>query len=69
VTGSGGQGGNEFVVAPLTATLQNPSNISLHTVDLALPVLYNNVQLGHAVINVSSCMLFMSVVLIRSSAI
>ncbi|KAJ6593726.1 hypothetical protein B0H19DRAFT_32612 [Mycena capillaripes] len=51
VTGSGGNGGTEFVVAPITTTLQNPSNISLDTVDISLPVIYNGVTIGRAAID------------------
>ncbi|KAJ7647487.1 hypothetical protein FB45DRAFT_200334 [Roridomyces roridus] len=51
VTGSGGDGGNQFVVAPLTTTLQNPSNISLDTVDISLPVMFQGVNVGSAVID------------------
>ncbi|TFK54041.1 hypothetical protein OE88DRAFT_1732763 [Heliocybe sulcata] len=51
ITGSGGNGGNEYVKAPLTTTLQNPSNITLQTVDIALPVYYNDVMLGRASIS------------------
>ncbi|KAJ7675082.1 hypothetical protein B0H17DRAFT_1161695 [Mycena rosella] len=51
VAGSGGTGGNEYVVAPLTTTLQNPSNISLKTVDISLPVIYSGVAIGRAVID------------------
>lgn len=54
VTGSGGSGGNQYIVAPLTTELDNPSNVSLTTNDVALPVIYNGVQLGRAAINVSS---------------
>ena len=53
VTGSGGQGGNEYIIAPLTTTLENPSNISLSTVDVSLGVMYEGTQVGRAVINVS----------------
>lgn len=52
VTGSGGDGGDEFIVAPLTTELQNPSNVSLHTVDIALPVIYKGTMIGRAAINV-----------------
>ncbi|KAJ7143355.1 hypothetical protein C8R43DRAFT_1089003 [Mycena crocata] len=45
VTGSGGDGGSEFIVLPLTTTLQNPSNISLNTVDISLPVIYQTFDL------------------------
>ncbi|THV03542.1 hypothetical protein K435DRAFT_962414 [Dendrothele bispora CBS 962.96] len=51
VTGSGGNGGNEFIVSPLTTELSNPSNVSLHTVDIALPVIYKDVMIGRAAIN------------------
>ncbi|KAJ3838704.1 hypothetical protein F5878DRAFT_725102 [Lentinula raphanica] len=51
VTGSGGSGGNEFVVAPLTTTLENPSNISLDTINIALPVFYEGTMIGRAAIN------------------
>jgi len=53
VAGSGGQGGNEYILAPLTTTLENPSNISLSTVDVSLGVMYEGTQVGRAVINVS----------------
>ncbi|KAJ3724969.1 hypothetical protein DFJ43DRAFT_1197841 [Lentinula guzmanii] len=51
VTGSGGTGGNEFIVAPLTTTLENPSNVSLDTTDIALPVYYEGTMIGRAAIN------------------
>lgn len=51
ITGSGGTNGNQFIVAPLTTTLNNPSNISLTTVDISLPVMFDGVELGRAVIN------------------
>ncbi|KAJ7497141.1 hypothetical protein FB451DRAFT_1457944 [Mycena latifolia] len=51
VTGSGGTDGNEFVVAPITTTLQNPSNVSLKTVDISLPVIYKGVSIGRAAID------------------
>lgn len=54
VTGSGGSGGNQYITSPLTTQLDNPSNVSLTTNDIALPVLYNGVQLGRAAISVSS---------------
>jgi len=59
VTGSGGTGGTEFVVAPLTTTLQNPSNISLDTVDISLPVIFNGVTIGRAAIDVSVFLWFL----------
>ncbi|KDR75403.1 hypothetical protein GALMADRAFT_553913 [Galerina marginata CBS 339.88] len=52
VTGSGGIGGSEFIVTPLKTTLQNPSNISLDTVDVSLPVIFSGVTIGRAAINV-----------------
>jgi hypothetical protein len=52
VTGSGGEGGNQYIVAPLTTTLNNPSNVSLVTNDIALPVVYQGVKIGRAAINV-----------------
>lgn len=52
VVGSGGAGGSEFVVAPLQATLQNPSNVSLNTNDLSLPVIFNGINIGRTAIHV-----------------
>ena len=54
ITGSGGSGGNQFINADLTTTLQNPSNISLQTNDLSLIVFYEDVKIGRAAINVCS---------------
>ncbi|GJJ06156.1 hypothetical protein Clacol_000345 [Clathrus columnatus] len=51
ITGSGGNGGNQFIITPLTTTLNNPSNISLTTVDVSLPVMFEGVELGRAVID------------------
>ncbi|KDQ57731.1 hypothetical protein JAAARDRAFT_69819 [Jaapia argillacea MUCL 33604] len=51
ITGSGGSGGSEYIKTPLTTTLHNPSNVSLETIDIALPVYYNGVMLGRAAIN------------------
>ena len=53
VAGSGGTNGNQYIVNPLTTTLQNPSNISLETNNIALPVIYSGTQLGRASISVS----------------
>lgn len=53
IAGSGGNGGNQFIVSPLTTTLQNPSNVSLQTVDIVLPVIYKDVTIGSAAISVS----------------
>ncbi|TFK44582.1 hypothetical protein BDQ12DRAFT_661303 [Crucibulum laeve] len=51
VTGSGGNGGSEFIISPLMTALQNPSNISLDTVGVSLPVIFSGVPIGRAVIN------------------
>ncbi|KAF7321550.1 hypothetical protein MKEN_00676000 [Mycena kentingensis (nom. inval.)] len=51
ITGSGGAGGSEYVVSPLTTILENPSNISLKTVDISLPVIYKGVKIGRAAID------------------
>ncbi|KAH8979124.1 hypothetical protein EDB92DRAFT_1821158 [Lactarius akahatsu] len=51
ITGSGGNGGNEYVNADITTTLQNPSNISLQTNDVSLAVFYKDVKIGRAAIN------------------
>ena len=53
IRGSGGAGGDEFILATLTTSLENPSNISLNTVDISLPVIYEDVTIGRAVIPVS----------------
>ena len=52
ITGSGGNGGSEYIKTPLTTKLQNPSNVSLTTTDVSLPVYYQGVMLGRAAINV-----------------
>ena len=54
ITGSGGSGGNQFINADLTTTLQNPSNISLQTSDVSLAVFYKDVKVGRAAIDVCS---------------
>ncbi|KAH9038716.1 hypothetical protein EDB85DRAFT_2072661 [Lactarius pseudohatsudake] len=51
ITGSGGNGGNDYVNADITTTLQNPSNISLQTNDVSLAVFYKDVKIGRAAIN------------------
>jgi hypothetical protein len=56
VTGSGGNGGNQYIIAPLTTNLNNPSQISLDTINVALPVVYQGVVIGRAAISVSSQM-------------
>jgi len=48
-----GSGGSEYITAPLMTTLENPSNISLSTMDVSLGVMYEGTQVGRAVINVS----------------
>jgi hypothetical protein len=53
IAGSGGAGGNQYILAPLKTTLQNPSNVTLETVDVALPVFYKDVEIGRAAIDVS----------------
>lgn len=53
VTGSGGEGGSEYIISPLTTTLENLSNISLNTVDVSLPVVFQDTKIGRAVISVS----------------
>ena len=52
ITGSGGSGGNQYINADLTTTLQNPSNISLQTNDISFAVFYDEVKIGRAVIDV-----------------
>ncbi|KAI0072486.1 hypothetical protein K474DRAFT_1678619 [Panus rudis PR-1116 ss-1] len=51
IAGSGGDGGTQFIKSPLTTTLTNPSNISLSTNNIALPVFYKGTQLGRAAID------------------
>ncbi|RPD57468.1 hypothetical protein L226DRAFT_588694 [Lentinus tigrinus ALCF2SS1-7] len=51
ITGSGHDDHGAYIKSPLTTTLQNPWNISLQTVDVALPVYYKDVMLGRAVID------------------
>jgi hypothetical protein len=53
ITGSGGTNGNQYIISPLTTVINNPSNISLSTVDIALPVYYENTMIGRAAFNVS----------------
>lgn len=45
VTGGSGVGNSEFIVTPLLTTLQNPSNASLNTVDISLPVVLNGINI------------------------
>ncbi|KAI0686333.1 hypothetical protein BC835DRAFT_1523138 [Cytidiella melzeri] len=51
ITGSGGDGGNQYVKSPLKTTLHNPSNVSLQTNDVSLPVFYKGTQIGRAAID------------------
>ncbi|KAF9222628.1 hypothetical protein BS17DRAFT_802839 [Gyrodon lividus] len=51
ITGSGGNGGDQYIISPLTTVMQNPSNVSLSTVDIALPVYYDDVMIGRAAFN------------------
>ena len=51
ITGGDTDSHGAFVKSPLTTTLNNPSNISLETVDVELPVYYKDVLLGRAVID------------------
>ncbi|THH12496.1 hypothetical protein EW146_g7640 [Bondarzewia mesenterica] len=51
ITGSGGADGSEYIKTPLTTKLENPSNISLQTTDVSLPVYYQGVMLGRAAID------------------
>jgi len=51
VTVQGSGGGGAYISTPLTTTLNNPSNVTLNTVDISLPVLYNDVKIGRAVVN------------------
>jgi len=53
IRGSGGAGGDEFILATLSTSLENLSNISLSTVGISLPVIYEDVTIGRAVIPVS----------------
>ena len=54
ITGSGGSGGNQFINADLTTTLQNPTNISLLTIGVSLAIFYKDVKIGRAAIDVCS---------------
>ncbi|KAG1896026.1 uncharacterized protein F5891DRAFT_1165745 [Suillus fuscotomentosus] len=42
ISGSGGNGGNQYIISPLTSSMNNLSNISLDMVDIALPVYYQD---------------------------
>ncbi|KIY74263.1 hypothetical protein CYLTODRAFT_363931 [Cylindrobasidium torrendii FP15055 ss-10] len=41
----------EYILATLTAGLDNPSNVTLHTTDIALPVTYDDTVIGRAVLD------------------
>ncbi len=51
ISGSGQDDNGPFIKASLTTELNNPSNISLQTVDVKFPVYYQGVMLGHAVLD------------------
>ncbi|KAG2368054.1 hypothetical protein BDR07DRAFT_1391769 [Suillus spraguei] len=51
ISGSGGNGGNQYIISPLTSSMNNPSNVSLDTIDIALPVYYQDVMIGRATFN------------------
>ncbi|KAH0827584.1 hypothetical protein J3R83DRAFT_4307 [Lanmaoa asiatica] len=51
ITGSGGTNGDQYIISPLTTVMNNPSNVLLSTVDIALPVYYENVMIGRAAFN------------------
>ncbi|KAF8135624.1 hypothetical protein EV363DRAFT_1429344 [Boletus edulis] len=51
ITGSGGTNGDQYIISPLTTVINNPSNVLLSTVDVALPVYYENVMIGRAAFN------------------
>ncbi|KAG2078952.1 hypothetical protein BDR04DRAFT_1124058 [Suillus decipiens] len=51
ISGSGGNGGNQYIISPLTSSMNNPSNVSLDTIDIALPVYYQDVMIGRAAFN------------------
>ena len=50
ITGSGGNGGNEYVTSPLKTTLNNPSELSLIAGTITLPTFYQVVQIGESVV-------------------
>ena len=51
ISGGGQDSNGPLINASLTTTLNNPSNISLQTVNVELPVFYQGVMLGHAVLD------------------
>jgi Protein of unknown function (DUF3712) len=46
ITGSGGVGGSQYIVAPLVTTFENPSNISLNTTGISLPTFFKEVEVN-----------------------
>lgn len=50
IAGSGDNGA--YILVPLTATIDNPSNISLDTNQVSLATYYKDAFVGHAVLNV-----------------
>jgi len=52
ITGSGGSGGNQFILGVLNSHLKNPSNISLGMNDVSLGVSYQGTYIGRATISV-----------------
>ncbi len=51
---------SEYIITPLKSTLDNPSEVILHTTDVALPVVYDNVVIGRSIINVSGLYRYVS---------
>ncbi|KAL1735691.1 hypothetical protein EV714DRAFT_280260 [Schizophyllum commune] len=51
VVGSGGDGNGQYIRANTSASLENPSNVSLKTNDIELPVIWEGIKLGRAVID------------------
>lgn len=52
ITGSGGINGDQYIIAPLTTVMNNPSNVSLSTTDITLSVYYENVMIGRVAFDV-----------------
>ncbi|KAG8787307.1 hypothetical protein FRB91_009037 [Serendipita sp. 411] len=50
ISGSGGNGGNEYMSSPLKTTLNNPSHLSLKAGSITLPTFYQGIQLGESVV-------------------
>lgn len=51
IVGSGSDSHGPFIKSPFTTRLENPSNVSLQTVDVSLPVTYKDVMIGRAAID------------------